>query len=60
MSILSKYITNDKLIKILKNFLIIIILFVGIFIGTYLLLAIFNLGVYLGTFLRNLYGLVCC
>ena len=60
MSILSKYITNDKLIKILKNVLIIIIVFVGIFIGTYLLLAIFNLGVYLGTFLRNLYGLVCC
>lgn len=45
--------------KVVKVFLLIVGVTVGMYVGVILVQAIFNLGVSLGTFLRCLYHVIC-
>ena len=56
---MSTIISNNTLKKIIKYFLIIIALIIGLMLFTLIIQMIFNLGIHVGTFLRCLYSIVC-
>lgn len=51
-------IKNPVVIKIVKTFLLIVGITIGLYVGAIMIQAIFNLGVSFGTFLRCLYQTV--
>jgi len=59
MQNISKFISNELVVKIIKIMIIIIAIPFLTYIINLVILTIFNLGYGTGNFIRNLYNLVC-